>query len=493
MLLKLNRVDHKYPGAHALKGVNLTLDKGEVLALVGENGAGKSTLIKVITGALVPDSGQFDLEGEQILGKTPANIRQLGIETVYQEFSIAPDLSVLENIFLGRELKKKFGVLSHRAMEKKARDLLNHTGFKVDLHARAGGLSRGAQQITEILKALLNDPKVLVLDEPTASLDADETKLLFSLIVRLKTRGTGVIFVTHRMDELMEICDRALILRDGSVIDSLPMASLNAKLMTELMTGRQAKEAFPLIPDRPKYDLLEIKNLRTVDSHVADASLTLKAGEIVGLAGLVGSGKSHIARACFGLEEIKSGGIFLCGEKTGIRNPRDAIKNGFLYFPADRNAEGLALCRTIKENIIMGNVAKFTRWFGHVDSAGENSAARKAASQFTVKCSDLSMAVDTLSGGNRQKVVLSRAYFVSPRVYLFDEPTVGIDVGAKREVYDLIKKIVQQGGAVLFVSSDLSEIVGICDRAYVIRDGTVASTHEKDDLSEKNLLPNFFS
>lgn len=492
MLLKLEGIDHKYPGAHALKSVNLSLQEGEVLALLGENGAGKSTLIKVITGALAPNFGKYFLEDKQVEANSPSKMRRLGIETVYQEFSIAPDLTVLENIFLGRELKR-FGFLSHREMKNRASELLDQTGFKINLNSRAGCLPRGAQQINEILKALLNRPRILVLDEPTASLDADETQLLFNLVRDLKRNGTGIIFVTHRMKELKQLSDRVIVLRDGAVIDSLPMDSLNEQLMTELMTGREAGDAFPKIPDRSKSDLLQIKRLCTADSHLVDISISVKAGEIVGLAGLVGSGKSHVARACFGLEEIKSGEVCLAGRSLRINSPRDAIKSGLIYFPSDRNEEGLALSRPIRENIIMASIGQFSRWIGLVSRRQEQDAAMNAARQFTIKSSNLSLAVSSLSGGNRQKVVLSRAFFGAPKVYLFDEPTVGIDVGAKREVYEIMRKIAEQEGAVLFVSSDLSEIVGLCDRAYVVRDGSIASSHKKEDISEKNLLPHFFS
>ena len=444
-LIRLGGVTKRYPGVLALDGVDFDMQPGEVHALVGENGAGKSTLINIIAGSRRPDSGDFTFRGAPIRNLTPHRARLLGISPVFQEFSLIPDLDVCANLFLGRERSNK-GVLKISEMRERARGLLADLGFELSERTLVRDLSRAQQQMVEIAKALLQDLHLLILDEPTASLTDWEVERLFKLVLDLKAKGAGVIYVSHRMPELRRIADRFTILRDGKWVASGSMAEFTDTRVVELMTGRQIDLMFPHVAHRPGGSLLQVSRVTTADGRVRDVSLDLRAGEIVGVAGLVGCGKSEIGRAVFGLDEIKSGQAILKGEPIARPSPDGMLARGLCYFPSDRAAEGLALSRAVRENASMAAIREpqFSRR-GLLRRGAEKAAVKTIASRLRLRPPDIERAVASLSGGNRQKVMLMRGLSRPTQVYIFDEPTVGIDVAAKVEIYNLIAKLVADG------------------------------------------------
>ncbi len=491
-LLELAGVTKDYPGVRALDGVNLALHRGEIHALVGENGAGKSTLINVIMGAVQPSAGSYGFEGRSLIGFSPARIRALGISTVYQEFTLAPDLSVAENLFLGRELTR-FGLLRRGAMRRRARAVIADIGFELPLAAQVVDLSRAQRQMVEIAKALLNDVKVLILDEPTASLTEKETERLFSVLERLRGQGVAILYVSHRMAELLRLADRITVLRDGALIDTIPAAGVDQQRLVEMMTGRTMDVQYPAIAHTPGAVALQVDGLRTEDGTVRAASFVLHGGEIVGIAGLVGCGKSEVARAVFGIAPVAEGTILLHGEPVLRQTPAAMLARGLIYFPADRGAEGLALNRPIFENMTMTALDQpaYARR-GLLRKRAERRSAESIAGTLQLRPPDVTRAVANLSGGNRQKVMLARGLTRRTSVFLFDEPTVGIDVGAKREVYDFIAGLAAAGHAVLVVSSELPEILGLSHRAYVMSQGRIVAEHSGAELTEARLLDGFF-
>jgi ribose transport system ATP-binding protein len=482
----------RYPGVLALDRVDFEMQSGEVHALVGENGAGKSTLINLIAGSRRPDSGDFLFRGEPIRNLTPHRARALGISPVFQEFSLIPDLDVSANLFLGRESTGK-GVLRLAQMRSKARKLLSDLGFDLSERALVRDLSRAQQQMVEIAKALLQDLHLLILDEPTASLTDREAEKLFELILELKARGTGILYVSHRMPELRRVADRFTVLRDGKLVTSGSMADVADGRIVELMTGRKIDLLFPHVTHAPRDAVLQVSQLTTSDERVRDVSLKVHAGEIVGLAGLVGCGKSEIGRAIFGLDDIKQGHVVVKGEQVARPKPNDMLARGLCYFPSDRAAEGLALSRAVRENASMAAIREpqFSRR-GLLRRGSERVAVKAIASRLHLRPPDVEQSVSSLSGGNRQKVMLMRGLSRPTQIYIFDEPTVGVDVGAKVEIYDLMAKLIGNGAAILLISSELPEILHLSNRVYVMREGNIVSEFDQQQMSEQAVLNSFF-
>ena len=491
-LLRLRGITKRFTGVLALDGVDFDLRPGELHVLFGENGAGKSTLINVIAGIFAPDGGEFRYNGQEIHNLTPHRARAIGISPVFQEFSLVPSLTVEDNLFLGREMSAG-GVLNAGRMRRAARKLIDELGFRLDTSKRVDDLSRAHQQMTEIAKALLGDVKLLILDEPTASLTERETGRLFELIAKLKSEGVGIIYVSHRMREIRALADRITVLRDGRLVKTLNADSVVDGELVELMTGRKIDVLFPKITHTPGHIAVDVQELALEGGAVAGANFYARSGEITGIAGLVGCGKSELVRAVYGLETIARGTIRLRGEPYEQPRPRDSLRRGVAYFPANRVAEGLALPLPVRENASMSalDLRPFAR-FGVLNIAAERAAVQPIMDQLKLRPPDIERAVGNLSGGNRQKVMLGRALTRGLSIFLFDEPTVGIDVGAKLEVYEFMKRLVEAGAAVIIVSSELPEALALSNRLYVMHQGRVVAELQGEEKTESNVLASFF-
>jgi len=491
-LLELSGISKRFPGVVALDRVDFDLRHGEVHVLFGENGAGKSTLINIIAGTYPPDEGGFTYQGEAVSHLTPHAARLLGISPVFQEFSLVPDLTVEQNLFLGRELSRG-GVLDRSGMRARALELIELLGFDLDPNRKVRNLSRAHQQMVEIAKAFLADVRLLILDEPTASLTEAEAAKLFDLVAKLKASGVGIIYVSHRMREIKQIADRITVLRDGRKITTVNAGDVSENALVELMTGRKIEVLFPHIEQCPGEKLLEVENLTLANHAVTDVSFYARAGEITGVAGLVGCGKSELVRAVYGLELIAAGYIRVEGVAVTDPAPAALLKLGLCYFPSDRVAEGLALGRSVRENASMTalDLPTFSRR-GVLQRASERRAIQSIAERLKLRPAQIERPVANFSGGNRQKVLLARGLTRDIRVYLFDEPTVGIDVGAKAEVYDLMKDIVATGAAIVLVSSELPEVLHLSHRLYVMHRSRMVAELTGSDINEQQVLSHFF-
>jgi ribose transport system ATP-binding protein len=493
LLLEMAGVSKRFPGVLALDGVDFDLRPGEVHVLFGENGAGKSTLINIIAGTISADTGEMRYRGDRTVGLTPHQARAIGISPVFQEFSLVPDLSVQDNLFLGRE-KSAFGVLDRKSMRRQARDIIAELGFDLQPDRKVKDLSRAHQQMVEIAKALLTRVRLLILDEPTASLTEAETARLFELMARLKSSGVGIIYVSHRLAEIRRLADRITVLRDGRKITTVNAEDVDDRALIELMTGRAVEALFPAIHTSAGATLFETERLSLATGLVEDASIHVRAGEVVGIAGLVGCGKSELIRAAFGLETITGGVIRHHGKDLHGLTPRTALRAGICYFPSDRVAEGLALSRPVRENVSMASLdcAAFAR--GPVlRRAEERRLVQRIVDKLRLSPPRIEQNVVNLSGGNRQKVVLARGMTRNLSVFLFDEPTVGIDVGAKFEVYELIRELAEGGAAIVLVSSELPEVMHLSHRLYVMHRARIVAELQGADISEQRILSHFFA
>eukprot|EP01022_Parablepharisma_sp_SALTPOND_P035947 TRINITY_DN9713_c0_g1_i1.p5 TRINITY_DN9713_c0_g1~~TRINITY_DN9713_c0_g1_i1.p5 ORF type:complete len:529 (+),score=208.64 TRINITY_DN9713_c0_g1_i1:876-2462(+) len=471
LLLKAENITKTFPGVKALDKVNFDLRAGEVHVLFGENGAGKSTLTKVLAGSYLPDEGEMYRNGEKMSFKNPNDASNRGVSAAYQEFSLVPQLSVVENLFLGREMIKR-GMLDKAGMLEKARQSLDELGFDLAPLANVGQLKRAERQMVEITKAFQEKMSVLILDEPTASLSDKEVARLFEIINRLTGEGVGVIYISHRIDELKKVGDRISVLRDGRNVATLDMAEADEQRLISLMTGRDFSEIFPLIDNQPGQVVLEVDGLATA-SGLHDISFSVRSGEILGIAGLVGAGKSRVGRALYGLEQITAGRIILEGYELEEPNPRKCLKLGMLYFPADRHKEGLVLCRSVRDNQTLAAVPLFERK-GLINLKREESVVRSIVEKMNVRPARIHSSIANLSGGNQQKVMLSRGLTRDIKVFIFDEASCGIDVGAKREVYLFLKEQAEKGAAVIFISSELPEVLHLSHNILVTHAGGVA-------------------
>jgi len=486
-LLRATDITKSYAGVQALKSASLELRAGEVHALIGENGAGKSTLIKIITGAVEPDGGELRIEGKTVTGNSPRVAKELGVAAIYQQPALFPELTVAENIALGVEQSGMAGRVDWRARRERAAGLLAQVGARIDPDAEAGELTMPQQQLVEIARALGADAKVLILDEPTASLSEEDTQNLFNVIRRLRERGVGMVYISHRLEELPVIADRVTVLRDGRTIDTREMAEVNRQQLIQMMVGRELSAVFPKREVRLGDVVLELRDLGCAESGIKNVNLSVRAGEIVGLAGLVGAGRTELARAVFGLTPADSGEILLRGEPVRIGSPRQAIKRGIAYLPEDRRRHGVILDMQIGSNITLASLDQISRGAG-LDFRREREIAGDYARRLGVKTPAIYAPVATLSGGNQQKVALSRWLLTRPQVLILDEPTQGIDVGAKSEIHALMTDLVAEGVAVLMISSELPEILGMSDRVAVMYGGRVVEILERGDATQEKIL-----
>jgi len=492
-MLEMRGIVKRFPGVLALDGVDFDLRPGEVHVLFGENGAGKSTLINVLAGTFPPDGGSLVYRGRELRHLTPHRARSIGISPVFQEFSLVRDLTIEENLSLGREMSR-FGFLRSGEMRRRAQAVLDSLGFELDPRARVADLSRAHQQMVEIAKALLTDVKVLILDEPTASLTEKETQRLFALVDELRAQGVGIVYVSHRMREIKQLADRITVLRDGRLVATRDAAGIGESELVELMTGRKIDVLFPEIVPRPGRVMVEADGLSLAGGAVSEVSFHARAGEITGIAGLVGCGKSELVRALFGLEPIVAGEIRVDGADYAKPSPAGSLARGLCYFPADRVAEGLALDRPVRENVSLAAIglADFSR-LRILKRAAERLSVRRIVERLNLRPPEIERTVADLSGGNRQKVMLGRGLTRDLGIFLFDEPTVGIDVGAKVEVYEFMKRLVEQGAAIVLVSSELPEVLNLSSRVFVMHHGRMAAELTGEAITEQNVLAHFFA
>ncbi len=490
-LLRLDRITKRFPGVLALDRVDFELRPGEVHVLFGENGAGKSTLISIIAGASRPDGGEMEFRGRPIHLTSVHHARSLGISAVFQEFSLVPQLSVEQNLFLGAETTR-FGLLNKTALHEQATEILERLGFDLKPKQRIAFLSRAEQQMVEIAKAFRAELSVLILDEPTASLTDRETEQLFALINQVKAQGVGIVYITHRMSEIRRIADRITVLRDGRHVATVDSKTPENELV-RLMTGRVIDQIFPTLKFEPTETILEVKNLATEDRTVSDVSLYVRRGEIVGLAGLVGSGKSEVARACFGLIPVGRGRVRFAGEETTGSTPAQMLDRGFFYVPPDRRDEGLLMMRSVRENIALPALASSA--FSHgpwLRRQAEAAKAQELAGRLNLQPLRIEREVDHFSGGNQQKVLLAKSLTREIELFVFDEPTVGVDVGTRVAIYEFIRDLCQAGAAVLLISSDLPEILHLTNRVYVMCRGALTAELSGAEINQETVLRHCF-
>jgi rhamnose transport system ATP-binding protein len=487
VLLQAANVSKSYDGVDALKGVTFELRAGEVHALIGENGAGKTTLIKIIAGAVAADRGTLKLDGKAIIPNSPRRAKAFGITAIYQEPALFPELSVSENIALGLEQEGFWQRVDWKGRRQRAAELLKQVGARINVDTDAGELTMPEQQLIEIARALGARLRVLIMDEPTASLSEEETENLYQVIRNLRSQGVGLVYITHRLDELSVIADRVTVLRDGQIVGTYDMAQTNRQELIRLMVGRELSAVFPKKEVEQGEVALQLIGIGNRASGLKDINLSVRKGEIVGLAGLVGAGRTELARIIFGLDHADSGEIRLRDKRILIRNPADAIMSGIAYLPEDRRRHGVILDMPVSANITLASLKRLSR-FGSFDFHREKEIATEYVQRFAIKTPSIFSQVSTLSGGNQQKVALSRWLATRPSVLILDEPTQGIDVGAKAEIHALMGELASQGMAILMISSDLPEVLGMSDRIAVMRAGTIVGIWDRAEATQQGII-----
>ena len=487
VLLRALDIRKSYDGVHALRGVSFELKRGEVHALIGENGAGKSTLIKIITGAVQSDSGEIQLDGQVIKNNSPAHSKAIGIAAIYQQPALFPELSVAENIALGLETGSVFQRIDWKQRRARAQSLLDQIGARISPETEVSRLTMPEQQLIEIARALGANARVLIMDEPTAALAEEETQNLYRVIHQLRDSGVGIIYISHRLEELPVVADTVTVLRDGEVVGTRAMKEVNTPELIRMMVGRELSAVFPKKEVERGEVVLALHDVGCTENGVNNVNLEIRAGEIVGLAGLVGAGRTELARTIFGLEPADSGEIHLKNQRVQIENPERAIELGIAYVPEDRRQHGVVLDMPIAANITLASLRKLMKGLSF-DFRKEQVTATQYVRRFGIKTPAIFSAVATLSGGNQQKVALSRWLETAPAVLILDEPTQGIDVGAKAEIHTLMGELASQGVAILMISSELPEILGMSDRIVVMRAGTVAGVLDRSEATQHTIL-----
>jgi ribose transport system ATP-binding protein len=487
-LLEVEGVSKGFPGVQALDDMHLNLRHNEVLAVVGENGAGKSTLMKLLSGIYVADSGRFRLDGEPLEVTGPKDALETGISIIHQEFNLMPHLTVAQNIFIGREPRSGGFVLSERALNRQAAELLDRLGLPLDAKELVGNLTVAKQQMVEIAKALSYDAKVLIMDEPTAALNDAEVQRLHELIRRFKAPDTGVIYISHRMDELKAISDRITVIRDGQYVETLDTATTTMKEVISLMVGRTiTSEARPENVRDDRNVLLKIDGLTTKEL-LKDVSFELHHGEILGFAGLMGAGRTEVARALVGADKVERGTVILRGKRVSVRNPADAAKHRIGYLSEDRKHLGLLLEQDVSENIGLTSLSERFSRFGFVDFKAIRARARELVESLGIKTPSVQQTTKNLSGGNQQKVVIAKWLVKDCDILIFDEPTRGIDVGAKEEIYALLNDLAAQGKSIIMISSELPEVLRMSHRIVVMTEGRVSGILDHSEATQENVM-----
>lgn len=484
-ILELKHITKLYPGVVALDDVSLGFQKGEVHAIVGENGAGKSTFIKVITGAIEPTSGELYFEGNKIEKNTPQKALELGITAIYQELNLLKHLTVAENIYYNRYTIKN-GLIDFKDLEQKSKVVLDRLGVKIDPKTLVKNLSVGYQQLVEIAKSLSRDVKVMIMDEPSAPLTNNELKYLFDIVEKLRAEGLAIIYISHRLEEIFQICDKVSVFRDGHYIKTMPVGETNKEELIRLMVNREMKESYPVFVSERKEKVLEVKHLNT--ELLKDISFSAYRGERLGFAGLVGAGRTEVARAVYGADPIKSGEIYVNGKKVNIHSPEDAIRCGIVLIPEDRKQQGAFLNLSIKENIMFSFAPVIANVLGIIQGKKEKEICDSQIGTLSIKTPSRDQLVRNLSGGNQQKVILAKWLLMKCDVIIFDEPTRGIDVGAKQEIYQLMNQLAQEGKVVITISSELPELLGMSDRVLVMAEGKITGEVQAANVTQEEVL-----
>jgi rhamnose transport system ATP-binding protein len=482
MLLRLSGIAKSFGGVRALTRGELELHAGQVTALIGENGAGKSTLVKILTGVHSPDGGSIEIDGREVSIRSPQDALRLGISVIHQERVLFDDLTVAENIFAGRESR----LIGWRNIYSGAASLLAQLESRIDPRATLTGLSIAEKHMVQIARALSQDARVVVMDEPTAALSHHEAEDLLKIVRRLKSEGRAVLYISHKFEEVFAVADRYAAFRDGAAVGAGLVAETTLDELVKLMVGRPIDQVFPKLPADIGDEVLRVESLSR-EPEFADVSFSLRRGEILGVYGLVGAGRTEVMHALFGLSEARGGRVTLDGRELRPRDPGDAIREGIVYVPEDRQTQGAILTRSICDNITLPSLAQFAR-LGFVQPGREAAAAQDWVARLQVKCADARQEVGSLSGGNQQKVVLARWLLTAPRVLILDEPTKGIDVGSKAVVHRLMSELVQQGLGVIMVSSELPEVLGMSDRVLVMRRGRVRGLFDRADAKAETIL-----
>jgi ribose transport system ATP-binding protein len=491
IILNMKGISKAFPGVQALEDVDFEVEAGEVVALVGENGAGKSTLMKILCGAYRKDAGRIFLHGQETEIESPHHAQALGIAIIYQEFNLTPNQSAAANIFIAREprqqgLGRLFNLIDRRRMEQDAQAHLDRVGARVPATALICDLSVAQQQMVEVAKALAVDARIIIMDEPTSALGEGEVETLFEIITTLKEQGIAIIFITHRLEEVLRIADRVIVLRDGRRVGDLVISEATPEKIIHMMVGRKLTEMFHKEQAEIGEPLLEVRGLARRGT-VQDVSFGLRRGEILGFAGLVGAGRTETARLIFGADRKDAGEIWIDGEQVSINSPVDAVKAGVGFVPEDRGLQGLVLGLTVRENIVLSTLGDYAR-AGWVDQRGVRETAQSYVDRLNIRTPYLRQKAMFLSGGNQQKVVLAKWLTMQPKVLIMDEPTRGIDVGAKAEVHALMSKLAQEGMGIIMISSELPEILGMSDRILVMHEGRVAGILERDEATQEKVM-----
>ncbi len=485
-IVELDNVCKSFPGVKALDDVSFKLKSGEVLALLGENGAGKSTLMKILSGVYVKDSGTMKIFGETVEEMDPVKAQEMGIAIIHQELNMCDHLTVAQNIFLGREMTRK-GILSDDDMNREASKILGRLNMDIDPDTLVGDLSVSKQQMVEIAKALSTNAKILIMDEPTSALTSKEIEDLFTIIKRLKNEGHGIVYISHRLEELEHIVDRVMILRDGQYIVSMDYKDTNLREIISYMVGREITEKFPRIERSVGKKILEVQNLNAGD-NVKNVSFSLHEGEIVGIAGLMGAGRTETTRALFGADPKDTGRIFIDGKEVKINRPIDSINAGIVLVPEDRKKDGLCTKLSIRDNIALPNLDILGSKLGVINRKKEREMTRKTVEDLHIRLASVEGNAEGLSGGNQQKVVVGKWLARNSRVVIFDEPTRGIDVAAKVEIYNLMNELKDKGIGVLFVSSEMPEVLGMSDRILVMAEGRITKELDIKEATQDIIL-----
>jgi ribose transport system ATP-binding protein len=487
-MMQIEMLDiYKSFGANkVLEGVRFTLLPGEVHALMGENGAGKSTLMNILTGLYKQDRGRILINGGEKQYQNPKEAEDDGIAFIHQELNIWPDMTVLENLFIGREITNKLGILKMEEMKALAKKVFDRLGISLPFHREAGKCSVGEQQMIEIAKALLTDAEVIIMDEPTSALTDREIESLFQVMRSLKEEGVSIVYISHRMEEIFTICDRITVMRDGKTVDTKPVQETDPQEVVKKMVGRELDEWFPERKARPGKVVLEVRHLTRSDVF-RDISFSVRSGEILGIAGLMGSGRTEIMRAIFGIDAYDEGEILIDGQQVRIRHPGDAVSQGIGFITENRKDEGLLLDFSIKENMSLANLKSFAP-HGWMKAKDEEMFVQMMVERLKVKTTSVDELAGNLSGGNQQKVVLAKWIGTAPKVLILDEPTRGIDVGAKKEIYHLMNELTERGMAIVMISSELPEVLGMSDRILVIHEGKLAGELRREEATQEKIM-----
>lgn len=485
-LLRMIEIKKRFPGVQALSNAHLELFSGEILGLMGENGAGKSTLMNILGGVYEPDGGTILINGKEVIINNVSEAQKLGIAFIHQELAMVKHLTVAENIFLGREKLDRLRMVSRREMNKQARPILETVGLIIDPKEKVFHLSTGQQQLLEIAKAFSLNARIIVMDEPTSSLSEKEVETLFQTIRQLKQKGIGVIYISHKMQEIFDLTDRVTVMRDGSYIGSRVTKETNPAELVELMVGRELENYYVRTFNAPGDNILDVKGIRT-NSSVQNCSFHLRQGEILGFYGLIGAGRSELMNAIMGLDPISEGKISVWGKEVFKINPKLMLKNRVALVPESRKTQGLFLEHSIRFNSTIAILDQFINKL-RVDKKKEKEFANKAIESFSIRCSSPLQKCLNLSGGNQQKVVLAKWLLAKPKILIMDEPTRGIDVGAKAEIYSIMNELVSEGNAIIMVSSELNEIINMCDRLLIMRQGSIVAELSREQFDQDVIL-----